>query len=70
MNDYLKVRHGWLGPIFCYFSGKPLTCYQFSSVLNKTLKASGLEGGNYKSHSVRIGAATTLATQGVSDADN
>jgi hypothetical protein len=71
MNDYLKVRQGRLGPLFCHVSGKLSTSYQFSSVLNKTLKAKGLEGGNYKSHSFRIGTATTctFAKQGVSDAD-
>jgi hypothetical protein len=37
-----------------------LTRQQFSALLSKSLKFSGIEGGQYKAHSFRIGGATAL----------
>lgn len=64
MQDYLHVRPNTPGPLFCHFSGQPLTRYQFSAMLTKTLHTLGIYSTEYKSHSFRIGAATTLAHQG------
>ena len=67
MSKYLQIRPNGPGPLFCHYSGKILTRYQFSSVLSKTLSLIGIDGKLYKSHSFRIGAATTMAQQGCSE---
>lgn len=67
MNKYLQVRPNVTGPLFCHYSGQPLTRYQFSSVLAKALQVLGINSKYYKSHSFRIGAATMLAQQGLSE---
>ena len=64
MRNFLQIRPKFSGPLFCHFSGEPLTRYQFSSILNKTLDICNIDHTNFKSHSFRIGAATTLARQG------
>lgn len=53
-------------PLFLY-RGKPLTRLVFSDYLNRALRFSGVDPQFYKSHSFRIGAATTAALNGVSD---
>ena len=60
----LQIRRKISGPLFCHFSGEPLTGYQFSSILNKTLDICNIDHTNFKSQSFRIGAAATLARQG------
>lgn len=67
MNKYLQVRPNVTGPLFCHYSGQPLTRYQFSPVLAKALQVLGINSKYYKSHSFRIGAATMLAQQGLSE---
>uniref|UniRef100_A0A8W8LZR6 Tyr recombinase domain-containing protein n=1 Tax=Magallana gigas TaxID=29159 RepID=A0A8W8LZR6_MAGGI len=64
MQEFLQVRPSITRPLFCRFSGKPLTRYQFSAVLAKVLAKLSIDSKNFKSHSFRIGAATTLALQG------
>lgn len=65
--DYMKVRPLFAGPLFCHFDGRPLSKYQFSALLKKSLAILGLAGANFKSHSFRIGMATTMAMEGMSD---
>ena len=65
--DYLKVRPTVNGPLFCHFNGNALSRYQFSAMLSKTLKCSGIEPSNYKSHSFRIGSASALFMAGYSE---
>ena len=66
--DYLKVRPTVNGPLFCHFNGNALTRYQFSAMLNKTLKCSGIaDASSYKAHSFRIGAASALFMAGYSE---
>ena len=60
----LQIRRKISGPLFCHFSGEPLTGYQFSSILNKTLDICNIDHTNFKSKSFRIGASTKLARQG------
>jgi site-specific recombinase XerD len=48
-------------------NGTILTRQQFSALLSKSLKFSGIEGGQYKAHSFRIGGATALSLAGYSD---
>ncbi len=55
-------------PLFIHFDGSVLTRFQFTSVLNKSLKFCNATG-NIRSHSFRIGGASDLARQGVPDSD-
>lgn len=66
MSQYLNVRPSISGHLFCHVDGSPLTRYQFSAVLTKTLHALHMDTTHYKTHSFRIGAATWLAKQGTS----
>ena len=52
---------------FCHADKKPLTRYQFSSVLSKACKLTGFSSKTIKSHSFRIGRATDLAIRNVPD---
>ncbi|KAJ8319735.1 hypothetical protein KUTeg_002713 [Tegillarca granosa] len=61
LKHYLGARPSVPGILFCHFGGDPLTRYQFSSVLRKTLSFFNIEFKYYKSHSFRIGAATTAS---------
>lgn len=62
LSEYLKVRPKIKGPLLCHFSGAPLTRYQFSVMLRKTLKHSGMQDvGIFKTHSFRIRTATAMA---------
>ena len=67
MKQYLAVRPNFEGPLFCHFDGAPLSKYQFSAVLKKAIGVLGLNPHRYKSHSFRIGMATTLSMEGYSD---
>ena len=55
----LQARPDVPGFLFCHYSGKPLSRYQFSSVLSKTLNLLGIDSKLYQSHIFRIGSATT-----------
>ena len=66
VKRYVRVRPQINGPLFCHFSGEPLTKYQFRSILLKCLKFAGIKA-NIKSHSFRIGAATLASMQNVPD---
>lgn len=63
MQEFLLVRPVITGQFFVVFLGKPLTRYQFIAVLAKVLTKSSINVKNFKSHSFRVGAATTLALQ-------
>jgi site-specific recombinase XerD len=62
---YLKGRPSVQGPLFCHLDGKSLTRYQFVGVLKKALNRAGISDKGVSSHSFRIGAATSLAMEGV-----
>lgn len=64
MLEFLKRRPQVDGPLFCHLNGKPLTRYQFTSVLKKCLNNLRLDYGKFTSHSFRIGAATAAAMSG------
>jgi integrase len=64
LHDYLQVRPLKPGPLFCHFAGHPITRYQFNTILTRSLRLAGIDSRHFKSHSFRIGAATTLAHQG------
>lgn len=67
LRDFMQNRPLIGGPLFCHFDGKPLTRYQFSSLLNRALSTLGITNSRHTSHSFRIGMATTLALEGLSD---
>jgi len=67
LKSYVARRPNFTGPLFCHFGGSPVTRYQFNAVLKKSLLAIGVDVKKYKSHSFRIGAATTASIQGISD---
>ncbi|XP_061196930.1 uncharacterized protein LOC133205188 isoform X2 [Saccostrea echinata] len=48
----------------CHMDGSPMTYYQFNQVLKKVLSFLKLDTSTFKSHSFRIGAATSLYMQG------
>lgn len=60
LNSHLQCRSSQLGPLFCHINAKPLTSFQFSSILQKCLKFLQVDTKTFKSHSFRIGAATHL----------
>ncbi|KAJ8317540.1 hypothetical protein KUTeg_005444 [Tegillarca granosa] len=61
----MNLRPPHLGPFFCHLSGLPVTKYQFVSVLRKCLNFANIDTKCYKSHSFRIGAASTCAMLGM-----
>lgn len=65
LHNYMCMRSSRPGNLFCHVDGSPLTRYQFGAVLSKSISHIGLPLGHYKSHSFRIGRATTLAMSGV-----
>lgn len=70
MKNFLLVRQNFAGPLFCHFSGTTITRYQFSAILKRSLKICNIDDSNFKSHSFRIGAATSLARQGTEKPHN
>ena len=67
LQQYISLRPASEAQLFIHRNGTPLTRYQFSAVLGKVIRALGLPFHKYKSHSFRIGRATQLSLQGVSD---
>ena len=69
VSEYLAIRPKSIAtkPLFCHYNGTILTRQQFSALLSKSLKFSGIEGGQCKAHSFRIGGATALSLAGYSD---
>lgn len=68
LKMYLQLRPKIDGPLFCHFSGEPLTKYQFRAILMKCLTFSGIRA-NIKSHSFRIGATTLASILNIPDED-
>lgn len=65
MVEYLKVRGHLPGPLFL-FHGMPVRRSYFTSSLHKLLKYLKYNTDLYKTHSFRIGAATTAIARGLS----
>jgi hypothetical protein len=66
LNDYLLQSSGSV--LFTHFDKSPLTKFQFKQVLKKAVDfCSFPEKDLFKSHSFRIGAATTAKEMGFSD---
>lgn len=67
LETFLQCRSKDDGPLFCHLSGSPLSSYQFSSILHKTLTFLGIETKTFKTHSFRIGAATHMYVLGIAE---
>ncbi|XP_053392611.1 uncharacterized protein LOC123564884 [Mercenaria mercenaria] len=63
---FLELRPMYQVALFCHQNGAVVTRSQFTDVLSKAISRTCYRGGNFKSHSFRIGRATDLAIQGVS----
>ena len=64
LQGYLQARKQLSGPLFCHERGDPLTRYQFTAVLRAALSFCGVAGDHYRSHSFRMGAASTAFALG------
>ena len=67
MKAYLTVRGATAGPLFLYCPSVPVTRAKFNEQLRGALQFCHFCSKQFKSHSFRIGAATTAAAQGMSD---
>ena len=63
---YVWLRGGCEGPLFIHEDGSPLSRKSFQDRLKELLLEAGVSG-DYTSHSLRIGAATTAAALGIPD---
>ncbi|XP_054852797.1 uncharacterized protein LOC129341561 isoform X1 [Eublepharis macularius] len=68
LRAYLEKRGDGEGLLFRHCDESPLTRYQFWSVTGRALAKLGLEGFKFGTHSFRIGAASTAAAMGYTDA--
>lgn len=68
LQSYIKLRGDSPGFLFCWPGGYPITRQEFSTILTATLQICNLSPQVFKSHSLRIGAATYAASLGLSDA--
>jgi hypothetical protein len=68
LREFLQIRHSNSGPLLIFPDGQPVSRSFFVMHLNMALKWAKLDPRFYKTHSFRIGAATTAATLGMSDA--
>ena len=67
LRAFLLVRGEQPGPLFIS-EGNPLSRQEFVLILKRTLDFAGFQPDKYNSHSFRIGAATSYAHNGASDA--
>ena len=68
MLAYLAVRPKTPGPLFIYKDGTPLSRTCLIRELRLALESAGIQSAQFSGHSFRIGAATTAAQVGLSDA--
>ncbi len=67
ITEYLTLSQQPDGPLFISQQGVPLTREVFITKVQAALSRAGVNPDFYKSHSFRIGAATTAAAQGIND---
>ena len=68
MLRYLVVRGVDDGPLFWEQNGAPLSRQSLVIKVRRALQQAGIDPSLYAGHSFRIGAATTAASRGISDA--
>ena len=61
--DYLQLRGPCAGPLFFNEALQPVSRKAFANLLALVFRHSGVPLGKYKSHSLRIGAASLAAEQ-------
>ncbi|KAE8609763.1 hypothetical protein XENTR_v10011906 [Xenopus tropicalis] len=62
MQQFLKVRQEGTGVFLIHEDRTPLTRFQFTSIMKKSLQLSGVSPEKFGTHSFRIGAATEAAS--------
>ena len=67
LKAFLAMRSPGNGALFWHFDKAPLTRYQFSAIIKKSLLAQNISTEGITSHSFRIGACTHFAMAGVND---
>ena len=67
--SYMRYRGSFPGPLFCYMDGSPVSRARFTKQLQLCLNIMKLPTAHYKSHSFRIGAATSALLQGKSESE-
>lgn len=65
LKEFMHIRPDNSGPLFCHFDGNPLTRFQFNAVLHKALRFAQVTCTQIRSHSFRIGAASSAVSMGV-----
>ena len=65
---YLEMRPKGGEAFFCSYGTISITTYKFGTIVKRCMEYSGLPAAKFSSHSFRIGAATTAAMTGFSDA--
>ena len=68
LQRYCSMRGTTPGALFCFADGSPVKTSHFTQQLRQALNFCGLDSSKYKSHSFRIGAASSAANNGLSDA--
>ena len=66
---YYSIRPPVPGPFFVYMDGFPLTRDRLVTAIREALTRAGMDASHYSGHSFRVGAATTAAQAGLSDAN-
>ena len=66
-QEYIRLRGNHTGPLYSW-NGSAVVRQEFVQVLKCTLSAIGIKAERFNSHSFRIGAATSCAEKGASDA--
>ena len=69
LYNYLQMCGAHTGCIFRFPDGPTVSYSYFCTILKQTLHAAGYSSAHFKSHSFRIGAASTAASQGVAEVD-
>ena len=68
LQRYCSMRGPTPGALFCFSDGNPVKASHFTQQLWQALNFCGLDSSQYKSHSFWIGAASSAADNGLSDA--
>lgn len=68
LQSYLGRRQPGVGPLLVFPDGSSVSRSWFASQLNGAIRFCGLDLARYKSHSFRIGAATSAVAKGWTDA--
>ena len=68
LQRYCSMRGLTPGALYSFSDGSPVKTSHFTQQLRQALNFCGLDSSQYKAHSFRIGAASSAADNGLSDA--